>query len=529
VTTARDAPPGQPSRAAARLGAPAGTDRPGRRRRARLGVRARVTVTFGLGALALSALMAGITYFTARQFILNERQTAILRQAYVNASYVRSALRSSSPNVPQLLGSLDTLPGSLSVLEAGGQWYATSISLGEDAIPLALRREVLSGTPALQHFALQGTPQLAVGVPVPSVQAAYFEVFSLAELSRTLSILALALIAAAAVTTVAGTVVGRWASGRALRPLSEVSAVAETIAGGRLDTRLVAADDADLSALAASFNRMTDALQERIEREARFTSDVSHELRSPLTTLSSAIGVLTSHRDELPPRSRQALDLLAADVRRFQGMVDDLLEISRVDSGSAELSLDEVEGGELLRHAAAAAGAGTVPVEIDDSVAGQRLSVDKRRIERVVANLVANAQQYAGGVSRLALEPAPGGIRLVVADRGPGVPASERDRIFERFYRGHVAGQRGGGQGTGLGLSLVAEHVRLHGGRVWVEDGLGGENRFVVELPVGPAHGLDGPVAPAGHEPAQGGNGVGGVRDDDKARRDDQPSHGARR
>lgn len=483
--------------------------------RSRLGLRARVTVTFGLGALALSAVMGGLTYFTARQYILNQRQTAILRQAYVNASYVRSALRSSNPNVTQLLGSLDTLPGSLSVLESEGQWYATSISLGEDAIPAALRHRVLSGTPALQHFTLRGTPQLAVGVPVPSVQAAYFEVFSLAELSRTLSILALALTAAAVVTTVAGTVVGRWASGRALRPLAEVSAVAETIAGGRLDTRLDPADDADLSGLATSFNRMTDALQERIEREVRFTSDVSHELRSPLTTLSSAIGVLTSHRGELPPRSRQALDLLAADVRRFQGMVDDLLEISRVDTGSAELSLDEVEVGELLHHAAAAAGAGNVPVEIDDSVTGQRLRVDKRRIERVVANLVANAQQYAGGVSRLALEPAPGGIRLVVADRGPGVPPSERDRIFERFYRGHVAGQRGGGQGTGLGLSLVAEHVRLHGGRVWVEDGLGGENRFVVELPAGVGGGADAVVSGANGQTGADGVGEGGPRSEE--------------
>jgi two-component system sensor histidine kinase MtrB len=456
-----------------------------RRRRGRLGVRARVTVTFGLGALALSALMAGITYFAARQVILNERQNAVLRQAFVNASLIRSSLRSPSPDVTQLLGSLDTLPGSLSVLERDGQWYATSISVGEDAIPLRLRRDVLAGRPEMQRFVLQGTPQVVVGVPVPSVQAAYFEVFSLADVARTLRILALALGAAALVTTAAGAVIGRWASGRALRPLAEVSSAAETIAGGRLDTRLGTGEDADLSALAASFNRMADALQERIEREARFTSDVSHELRSPLTTLSNALGVLSSHRDELPPRSRQAVDLLQAEVRRFQHMVDDLLEISRMDTGSAELSLDEVEVGELLRQAALAAGAGNVPLDVDDTVAGRRLSVDKRRIERVVTNLVRNAEQYAGGVSRLALEPAPAGVRLVVADRGPGVAPSERERIFERFYRGQASGRRGGGEGSGLGLSLVAEHVRLHGGRVWYEDGLGGEKRFVVELPLG--------------------------------------------
>jgi signal transduction histidine kinase len=443
-----------------------------------------VTVTFGLGALALSATMAGLTYFTARQFILHERETAILRQAYVNAALARSSLRSPTENITALLQNLDTFPGSLSVLEKQGQWYADSPSVDENSIPGPMRALVVSGTPATQHFILNGSPQLVVGLPVPSVGAAYFEVFSLDELARTLRILALALAGAALVTTAAGAVIGRWASGRALRPLEEVSKAAETIAGGRLHVRLVAADDPDLSALAASFNRMADALLERIEREARFTSDVSHELRSPLTTLATSVGVLESHRDDLPSRSRRAVDLLTAEMRRFQRMVDDLLEISRVDTGSAELSLDEVEVGELLHQAAAAAGAGDVPVQVDPAVAGLRLRVDKRRMERVVANLVDNAGQYAGGVTRFAVEPAPGGVRLVVIDSGPGVAPTERERIFERFYRGEAAGRRGATDGTGLGLSLVAEHVRLHGGRVWVESGTGAENRFVVELPV---------------------------------------------
>jgi signal transduction histidine kinase len=459
-----------------------------RRRWSRLGLRARVTVTFGLGALALSATMAGLTYFTARQFILHERETAILRQSYVNASLARSSLRSPTQNITQLLENLDTLPGSLSVLEKQGQWYADSPSVGENAIPSGLRSLVISGTPAIQHFVLNGSPQLVVGLPVPSVGAAYFEVFSLDELARTLRILALALAGAALVTTAAGAVIGRWASGRALRPLDEVSRAAETIAGGRLHVRLVAADDPDLSALAASFNRMADALLERIEREARFTSDVSHELRSPLTTLATSLGVLESHRDDLPVRSRAAVDLLTGEMRRFQRMVEELLEISRVDTGSAELLLDEVEVGELVRRAADAAGAGSAPVDVDPAVAGLRLRVDKRRIERVVANLVENAVLYAGGVCRLTVEPAPGAVRLVVVDYGPGVAAGERERIFERFYRGETSGRRGATDGTGLGLSLVTEHVRLHGGRVWVESGGGGVNRFVVELPTDDAN-----------------------------------------
>ena len=450
----------------------------------RLGLRSRMTVTFALGALALSATMAALTYFTARQFILHERETAILRQAYVNASLARSSLlRSHSPDITQLFASLDTVPGSMSVLERRGAWYATSFSVGENSIPASLRELVLHGTPATEHFMLNGSAQMVVGVPLPAANAAYFEVFSLAELARTLQILALALTGAALFTTAAGAVTGRWASSRALRPLGEVSRAAETIAGGKLDTRLLTADDPDLSALAASFNKMSDALLERISREVRFTSDVSHELRSPLTTLATSLGVLEAHHDELPPRSRRALDLLTAEIRRFQRTVDDLLEISRMDTGSAELLLDEVEVGELARHAADAAGAARVPVDVDPAVAGLRLSLDKRRIERVVTNLVANADQYAGGVTRFAVEPAPGAVRLVIADCGPGVPVAERERIFERFYRGQAAGHRGATDGSGLGLSLVAEHVRLHGGRVWVQEGHGGENCFVVELP----------------------------------------------
>ncbi len=481
----------------------------------RLGLRARVTLTFAIGAFGLSALMAGITYFTARQTFLNERQGTEQRQAFANAALVQNALRSPVTQVNQLIESVDTLPGSRSVLLTGGQWYATSISVGQSAIPAGEQTLVLSGRPGYQLFNLAGTPEAVIGVPLPAVHAAYFEVFSLGELAGTLRALAVALAGAALVTTVAGAAVGRWAASRALRPLAGLTDAAVAIAGGQLDTRVETGDDADLEELAAAFNRMTANLQDRIEREARFTSDVSHELRSPLTTLTATVSVLESHRSQLAPRAQSALDLLDGDLRRFTRMVDDLLEISRFDAGSAELSLDEVDPGELVRRAVAASariapdgGRGPVAfaVEVGPGVEDLRLQVDKRRFERVMANLVENAALYAGGVTRVLVERqpplgahapvAPTAIRVVVEDHGPGVPASERDHLFERFYRGGRAGQRASGHGTGLGLSLVAEHVRLHGGRVWSEDAPGGGTRFVVELPLRPAggEGDDGPT-----------------------------------
>jgi signal transduction histidine kinase len=136
-----------------------------------------------------------------------------------------------------------------------------------------------------------------------------------------------------------------------------------------------------------------------------------------------------------------------------------------------------------------ASGNGTLPVELAPDAAGLQVSIDKRRIERVVANLVENAAVYAGGVTRLAVEATGDKVRLIVEDAGPGVPAEGRDRIFERFFRGSAAGRRRAGDGTGLGLALVAEHVRLHGGRVWVDDRPGGGSRFVVELPIRPQPG----------------------------------------
>jgi signal transduction histidine kinase len=381
------------------------------------------------------------------------------------------------------------------VLYDRGRWFATSLTVGRDAIPAHFRSQVTGGTPASQRFNLAGSLEMGVGIPIPVVGAAYFEVFSLQELDHTLRILALTLAAGSVAITIAGVVIGRWASGRALRPLGDVAHAAVAIAGGRLDTRLETFDEADLATLASSFNRMADRLQERIEREARFTSDVSHELRSPLTTLSASIGVLEARRDDLPPRSRQALDLLAAELRRFQRMVADLLEISRFDTGSAELSLDEVRVDELVQHAVEAGRNGAFPVELAPDVAGLQVSVDKRRIERVVANLVENAAVYAGGVTRLAVEASDDKVRLIVEDAGPGIPAEGRDRIFDRFFRGSAAGRRGAGDGSGLGLALVAEHVRLHGGRVWVDDRPGGGSRFVVELPIRRETG--GPVAEA--------------------------------
>jgi signal transduction histidine kinase len=203
-------------------------------------------------------------------------------------------------------------------------------------------------------------------------------------------------------------------------------------------------------------------------------------------TMSATVEVLENMRNELPDRAQTALDLLSADVDRFQQLVEDLLEISRFDAGAIKLHLEEVLVAEMVIQAVSAIGGGVVPVMYDEDVSDVIVRVDKRRLARVLANLLDNAEKYAGGATGVTISKVGDDVQISVEDAGPGVPAEDRDRIFDRFSRGTESGKRSSDSGVGLGLALVTEHIRLHGGEVWVEDQRGGQHgaRFVVSLPV---------------------------------------------
>jgi signal transduction histidine kinase len=460
-----------------------------------LGVRARVTFLFGAGALLLSVSVGGISYLTTQHFLVSDSENAAVQQAGSEAGAISVGLADHDAD-PEAVVLASADPGTSAVLFQHGKKYSTFF-VRAGYIPSSLQVLVRSGSAARENVVIEGTTHVVVGVPLTSANAEFFALFDESQLEHTLHILALAIVTAGFVTTVLGIFLGRSASTRSLRPLTGVSRAAVAIAGGQLDTRLPAATgDADLGAFANSFNTMVDQLQERIEREERFTSDVSHELRSPLTTIAASFDVLEAHQEELSARARQALGLLGADVRRFQRMVGDLLEISRSDTGSADVSLEDVEAGELVRRAVAAS-AHRLPnavappdVVVDPAVAEARLSVDKRRFERVMTNLLENAALYGGGATLVSACPGPARVdglptlQVSVEDHGPGVSESERSRIFERFYRGQLSGRRGDGTGTGLGLALVAEHIRLNGGVVRAEETDGGGARFVIVLPM---------------------------------------------
>jgi two-component system, OmpR family, sensor histidine kinase MtrB len=456
-----------------------------RRKPINVGLRARSSIAFGLLALVLSSVLAGFTYNRSRVYLLKQREGVAVALAGFNARLLANALRASPDDGAGLLSSVINGSGSQPMLFRDNSVYVTSANVSPDDLPSELRRAAFAGIATRQRFMLRGQPQLAVAVPITigaRTPTVFVATTPLTELQRTLTTLATTLAAGAAGATIIGAVLGLYASRRVLRPLSRIADTAERIAAGDLDARLSGLDDPDLTRLVATFNAMTDSLEERIQRERRFASHVSHELRSPLTSLRGAMDLVRGRGVELPERAQIGVDLLDQQVGRFERMVLDLLEMATIEAGAATVDLTSLSVAPLVTATMLHVGASTVPIDVTADARAARVNVDARRFERVIDNLIGNADRHAGGATcvRVSRDGVMRRVRIHVDDAGPGVAPNERSRIFDRFARGaqgrHLAG-------AGLGLALVQEHVRLMRGTVHVTESPDGGARFTVDLP----------------------------------------------
>jgi signal transduction histidine kinase len=204
--------------------------------------------------------------------------------------------------------------------------------------------------------------------------------------------------------------------------------------------------------------------------------------------------LLNAHRGELSPEAREALDLLAGDVHTFQSLVEDLLEMARADAGSDGLVIETLGVHELVHQCVLAATRRhqlpSTTVIVAPSALSTLVAVDRRRFERIVTNLLENGYRYGGGTVLIHVAQSDDRVEIDVDDDGPGVLASDRERVFERFYRGASAGARGDQRGSGLGLALVAEHMARFGGTVEILDAALGGCRVRLTLPVAPEEAL---------------------------------------
>jgi signal transduction histidine kinase len=284
-----------------------------------------------------------------------------------------------------------------------------------------------------------------------------------------------------------------------LRQLTDASrAIAEGDLGQRVPTAPPQTGSSEIGELAVQFNTMADRLQESVEiirrdsdRSRDFLADVSHELRTPLAALRTFNQLLMESAGDDPDARAEFLESSAGQIERLDWLAQNLLELSKLDSGLVLLDLRPDDLRAAVESAAhqldtVAARRGVI-LQVDLPATPVRIRHDPPRIGQVVANLVGNAVKFTprGGTVRVTVAATPDGARIDVTDSGVGIDAAELPHIFERFYRGSRANEARG-SGSGLGLAIVRSIVDIHGGSVEVESGPGVGSRFTVRLPHDP-------------------------------------------
>jgi len=319
-------------------------------------------------------------------------------------------------------------------------------------------------------------------------------------------LLAIGLFAMGVAVVVSATLARRFTN-----PVRQLTDASRALAEGDLTVRVPAAKlragSSELGVLAVQFNAMADRLEESVELSRRdrdrsrdFLADVSHELRTPLAALRTFNQLLIESAGEDPEARAEFLESSASQIERLDWLAQNLLELSKLDSGLVLLDLrpDDLRAAvesAAHQHDALAKRRG-VRIELDLPDAPIRIRHDPPRIGQVVANLVGNAVKFTptGGIIRVSAEGEQGGARIDVTDSGVGIDAAELPHIFERFYRGSRANEARGA-GSGLGLAIVRSIVDMHGGTVAVESGNDSGSRFTVRLPSDPRHVAGTPAA----------------------------------
>ncbi len=362
---------------------------------------------------------------------------------------------------------------------------------------------------------------LAVGVPLGPYYQLYY-VFPFTQQQPVLLLvqriligvgLALVLLLAAIASLVT-----RWV----VLPVRHAAQAAQRLSDGHLDERMRVLGVDDLAALATSFNEMAASLQGKLREleelskvQRQFVSDVSHELRTPLSTIKMAADLLYDYRGELDAAGSRSVELLESQLERFETLLVDLLEISRYDAGAATLEAEPVDMCDLVRHSAddaqqlAERRGGRIEFRLP--AAGCFAEVDRRRVERILRNILVNAVEHGEGkdvVVTTAIDS--DAVAVSVRDYGVGLRPGEEQLVFDRFWRADPARARTSG-GTGLGLAISLEDAHLHGGwlQAWGERGKGSVFRLTLPRIAGAE--LAGSPLPLGPDDTELAAGLGGT------------------
>ncbi len=404
------------------------------------------------------------------------------------------AVRAGSPGIYDALFLSD--PDLAGVPERGTKL------ISEDSIPQELRtaiRERDRQVWAYTELVYEGgaTAQgLVVGAPVSIPRVGAYELYLLFPLDneqRTIDLVNQGVAATGIILLVSLMVLAWFVTARVTDPVREAAEIAVQIASGDLDRRMRVKGEDDIARLAGSFNEMATSLQSQIIRleslsqiQQQFVSDVSHELRTPLTTVRMASEMIYNARAGFDPDMARSAELLRNQVDRFDILLSDLLEMSKIDAGaspleSAPVDLSLITQNILRDNSEIAIDHSTIFkfVSSGDSI----VMADKRRVSRIIRNLIVNAIEHCDGTDvEVEIAGNETCVSMSVRDRGQGIAVEDLSRVFGRFWRADPARQRTLG-GTGLGLSISAEDAALHGGIIDVWGAPNEGAQFVLSLP----------------------------------------------
>lgn len=293
----------------------------------------------------------------------------------------------------------------------------------------------------------------------------------------------------------------RWV----LSPVRQASANARQLADGEFDTRMEVRGSDEIAQLATSFNQMAESLEtqftqmERISKvQTEFVSAVSHELRSPVTTVRMAGQLIYDNRDDLPPSLKRAAELQYNQLLNLDATLADLLEISRYDAGGVTLATELANIGDLVEEVIEVSEplAHSNGVRVTYEASGDTTAeIEPRRVRRLARNLLVNALEHAEGRPvNVVVTANDTAVAIMVQDHGIGISDEQIRHVFDRFWRADSSRVRKSG-GTGLGLTIAREDAQIHGGTLEVAGELGVGSTFLLTLPKEPHESFIPPIA----------------------------------
>ncbi|MEU9332246.1 HAMP domain-containing sensor histidine kinase [Streptomyces sp. NPDC048290] len=475
-------------------------------------LRLRLVVVFGLVALTAAVSASAIAYWLNREAVLTRTQDAVLRDF--------------QQEMQNRAGSLPERPAQSALQLTAGQMATNSsqrftvLLVAEDAegrtvsgssgglsgfslqdVPRSLRTAVDKRQPTTdgnsspyhlywQRIVDDGTPYLVAGTRVIGGGATGYMLKSLEPEAKDLNSLAWSLGIATGLALIGSALLAQAAATTVLKPVQRLGVAARRLGEGRLDTRLRVSGTDELADLSRTFNNAAAALEKRVadmaardEASRRFVADMSHELRTPLTAITAVTEVLEEELDvedgTIDPMIEPAVRLVVSETRRLNDLVENLMEVTRFDAGTARLVLDDVDVADQITHCIDAR-AWLDAVELD-AARGIHAQLDPRRLDVILANLIGNALKHGGSPVRVAVREEDDEVVIRVRDHGPGIPEDVLPHVFDRFYKASASRPRS--EGSGLGLSIALENAHIHGGEIIAENSPEGGAVFTLRLP----------------------------------------------